>query len=93
MSLSVLLIPLIIFLIVFLMFAFSAIFHVIRFELLNMITILMTVVFGFGTFFILSISISYMTKIDWKENITFNLFNDTSTEQTDENAEDNVLTF
>lgn len=53
----------------------------------------MTVVFGFGTFFILSISISYMTKIDWKENITFNLFNDTSTEQTDENAEDNVLTF
>lgn len=75
------------------MFAFSAIFHVIRFELLNAVTILVTIVFGVGTFFIATVSASYISKIDWKEDVAFNLFGGVSTEQTTEESEDNILTF
>ena len=93
MPLSILLIPFFIFLIAFAVFALSAIFHIIRFELLNIVTILMTLIFGIGTFFIASMSYSYMTKINWQEQITLTPFEGISTQSVNENSTDNILTF
>ena len=93
MPLSILLIPFFIFLIAFVVFALSAIFHIIRFELLNITTILITIIFGLGTFFIASMSYSYMTNINWQEQITFNVFEGISTQSLNENGADSILTF
>ena len=93
MSLSLLLIPFFIFLIAFALFALSAIFHIVKFELLNIVTIFVTIVFGVGTFFIATISASYISSINWKQEISLSILDGISNQQIHEQNEDNVLSF
>jgi len=93
MSLSLLLIPFFLFLFAFALFAISAIFHIIKFELLNFVTIFATIIFGVGTLFIATISASYISKIDWQERITFDAFSAVTTQQPSETGEANIFTF
>lgn len=71
MPLSVLLIPLGFFLIMFIVFAISAFYHVIRFDLLSATSLLMTTLFVIGTLFIFTFSISHMRRINWNQKISF----------------------
>ena len=74
MPLALLLIPLFIFIIIFIVFSVSAFYHVARFELLNATTIVMSTLFVIGTLGIGIISTTYIMHIDWQERVSINIF-------------------
>jgi len=93
MTIALFLIPFFLFLLFFVLMTVSALYHIVRFELLNIVTIVMTIIFGAGTFFIATVSASYMADIDWSEPIALNIFENISTQPTTESDETSVLTF
>lgn len=93
MTLSILLIPLFIFLLAFIAFAFSALYHVIRFELLNIFTISVTALFIAGTILIGIVSTSYISKIDWSQKIELSFYTTYEFNETKDPNSNNALTF
>ena len=90
MPLAILLIPLFIFLVVFILFSISAFFHIVRFELLSITSIMMTAIFIAGAFFIGTVSTSYLQQIDWSEHISFS---DIPGYRETQEVQNNVLSF
>jgi hypothetical protein len=90
MPLSLLFIPLFIFLIVFLLYAFSAFYHIFRFELWSVVSLTMSALFVVGTLLIGMIGYSYGSTINWDERVSFSSLTDFIDLETGEN---NVLSF
>ena len=93
MQLSILLTPLLLFLLVFIMFSISAFYHIIRFRLINMLTISVTAVFLSGAIFVGIVSASFISKIDWSQTISLTSFSPAQFNNEQNPEANNILTF
>jgi len=77
---SVLLIPLGIFLLFYIFYSTFNIYHLLRFGVYNFSLYVIATVFALGSIFLIGLSLFFLLKFDWNAPISFNDFVGTDTE-------------